>query len=122
MDPRILRESVSAQAWEHLSAPPEEELVKAVVDTNRSLVAIGGELHADGEQLLLDDGSKQEHLWGVNIFPKRAAAAQIDYESMINIRPRAGNHSMQIQDPARRDAVHTILCRFLPLPACITKT
>lgn len=122
MEARIIRVPLSPQAWEDLAAAPDVDLVKVVVDIERSLVAIGGDLHADCEQLLLDDGSKQEHLWGANTYPKRSAQEQLEYESMINIRPRAGNRSMEIQDPARRDAVRTVLCRFLPLPACITKT
>lgn len=121
MEPRIVRSPITRQAWEDLTAPPEADLIKVVVDVERSLAAIGGELHADSEQLLLDDGSKQEHLWGANIYPKRPAEEQLEYESMINIRPRAGNRSMEIQDPTIRAAVRTILCRVVPLPLCTTK-
>lgn len=121
MEARIIRAPITQQAWESLTAAPDVDLVKVVVDIERSLVAIGGDLHADCEQLLLDDRSKQEHLWGANIYPKRPAGEQLEYESMINIRPRAGNRSMEIQDPARRAAVLSVLCRLVPLSLCKSK-
>lgn len=120
MEARIVRALLSPQTWEGLTAAPDVDLIKVVVDIERSLVAIGGDLHADCEQLLLDDGSKQEHLWGANVYPKRPPDEQLEYESMINIRPRAGNRSMHIQDSALCAAVRVVLCRYLPLLLCST--
>jgi len=85
-----------------------EDMVKYVVDVERRVAAVGGELHADAEQLLLDSGSRQSDLWGANYYPSRGRDACIEYTSLINIRPSQGNRSMQIEDPAIRERVQEV--------------
>ena len=82
-----------------------EDMVKYVVDVERGVVAVGGEMHADAEQVLLEDGSRQADLWGANYYPGRGREGCIEYTSLINIRPAPGNRSMEIQDPAVRERV-----------------
>jgi hypothetical protein len=82
--------------------------VKYVVDVERGLVAVGGEMHADAEQVLLEAGSRQADLWGANYYPGRGAEDCIEYTSLINIRPAAGNRGMELQDAALRDKVREI--------------
>lgn len=84
-------------------------LVKAVVDVEREIMAIDAELHADEEALLLEDGSQQAHLWGINIYPDLAADERIEFDSMINIRPSQGNRSRGVDDPAIRARIVRIL-------------
>src|SRR3990172_11943487 len=79
-----------------------EDMVKYVVDVERGIAAVGGELHADAEALLLEDGSSQEHLWGANYYPGRGPDGCIEYTSLINIRPSQGNPSMVVQDEGVR--------------------
>jgi len=74
-------------------------MVKVVVDIERGVLTLGGELHADGEALLLDDGSEQKNLWGANVYPNKPIEDRIDYTSLINIRPAQGNTAMLIQNP-----------------------
>jgi hypothetical protein len=85
-----------------------EDMVKYVVDVERRLIAIGGEMHADAEQVLLEAGSRQADLWGANYYPGRGPQECIEYTSLINIRPTAGNRGMELQDPALRDRVRDI--------------
>jgi hypothetical protein len=75
-------------------------MVKAVVDVRRGIMAIGGELHSDEEALLLDDGSAQADLWGINLYPEEADDAWIQFDAMINVRPSQGNRSRAVEDPA----------------------
>lgn len=75
------------------------DMVKLVVDINRSLVAIGGELHADAEALLLENGSRQTDLWGANYLPGTGPEDCLELTALINIRPGQGNRSMVVQDP-----------------------
>lgn len=84
------------------------DMVKYVVDVRRRLVAVGGELHADGESLLLDAGSGQQDLWGVNYYPGRGPDLCIEFTALINIRPSQGNRGMEILDPAVRTLVRDI--------------
>lgn len=74
------------------------DLVKAVVDIEKETMAIGGELHADEEQILLEQGSKQENLWGINLYPGKTSDDFIEFDSMINIRPRQNNRSRGVDD------------------------
>jgi hypothetical protein len=75
-----------------------EDMVKYVVDIERGVAAVGGELHADQEALLLEHGSHQQDLWGANYYPGRGPEGCIEYTSLINIRPAQGNRSMTIED------------------------
>lgn len=84
------------------------DMVKYVVDVERRVAAVGGELHADAEQLLLESGSRQADLWGGNYYPGQGHDACIEYTALINIRPAQGNRSMLIQDPGIRDRVREI--------------
>ena len=89
------------------------DMVKFVVDVERGVAAVGGELHADAEARLLALGSCQESLWGGNYFPARPAANCIEFTSMINIRPSQGNPAMEVQSPVvrarMRELVHVLL-------------
>jgi len=71
-------------------------MVKAVVDVDRELIAVNGELHSDLEALLLDNGSRQKHLWGINYYPEMDGEEFIEFDSMINMRPSQGNKSRGI--------------------------
>lgn len=90
-----------------------EDMVKYVVDVERRLAAVGGELHADAEQLLLDAGSRQSDLWGANYHPGKGRDDCIEYTSLINIRPAQGNRGMLIGDPAIRERVREITFSLL---------
>lgn len=85
-----------------------ESMVKYVVDIERRLAAVGGELHADAEKLLLEAGSRQSDLWGANYYPGRGPEKCIEYTSLINIRPAQGNRSMLIGDPHIRERVREV--------------
>lgn len=85
-----------------------EDMVKYVVDVERGLIAIGGEMHVDGEQLLLESGSRQADLWGANYYPGRGREDCIEYTSFINIRPSSGNRAMELDDPALRERVRAL--------------
>lgn len=85
-----------------------EDMVKYVVDVARGVAAVGGELHADEEALLLENGSRQDDLWGANYYPGRGEDGCIEYTSLINIRPAQGNRSMLIEDEAARTKVREI--------------
>ena len=84
--------------------------VKLAVDVRREVLAGGGELHADCEQLLLRDGSRQEDIWGADWLP---FSQEVQFEALINIRPRQDNPSMTILDPAICARVETITRQLL---------
>jgi hypothetical protein len=85
-----------------------KDMVKYVVDVKRRVIAIGGELHADAEQLLLEDGSSQEDLWGANYYPGKGQNDCIEFTALINIRPSKGNPSMEVMDDKIRNMIREI--------------
>jgi len=80
-------------------------LVKAMVDVERKIMAVDGELHADEEALLLGSGSRQEDLWGINIYPDLEMPDRVEFDLVINIRPSQGNRSRGVDDPVTREAI-----------------
>ena len=84
------------------------DMVKYVVDVERGVIAIGGELHADAEQALLDRGSRPADLWGANYYPGQGREGCVEFTSLINIRPARGNPGMEIGDPAIRERIRAI--------------
>ena len=84
--------------------------VKLAVDVRRDVLAGGGELRADCEHVLLEDGSHQEHIWGADWLP---LSQEVQFEALINIRPRQNNPSMTILDPAIRAQVEAIVRQLL---------
>ena len=89
------------------------DLVKGVVDVATGIIAIDGELHADEEALLLEQGSCQIDLWGINIYPELAGKDRIEFDSIINIRPSQGNRSRGVDDPIIKEKIYEILARLL---------
>ncbi len=83
-----------------------ESYIKLAVDVERKILAGGGSLHADCEEVLLNDGSMQENVWGADWFP---FTRQVTFESLINIRPSQDNFSMEPQDPELRENIETIV-------------
>ena len=84
------------------------DMIKYVVDVERGVVAIGGELHADAEQILLEHGSRPADLWGANYYPGRGREGCIEFTSLINIRPARGNRGMEVEDPAVRERIRAL--------------
>lgn len=82
-----------------------ETMIKIVVDIRKKILSGGGEMHADCESVLLEDGSEQDDLWGANWYPNEE---RIEFESLINIRPRLGNRSILIQDENLRQKVEAV--------------
>ena len=86
------------------------DVIKLVVDLKREILAGGGELHADCEEVLLVDDAKQEDLWGGDWYPE---TREVGFDSLINIRPQHGNRSMELQSPALRERFETIVRSLL---------
>jgi hypothetical protein len=84
-------------------------MIKLAVDIRRAILAGGGEMHADCEQLLLEDGSEQDDIWGANWYPTEQ---RLEFEALINIRPRLGNRGILIQDEAVRRQVDLLTRRI----------
>jgi len=104
----IVTKPLTASELAELLGAPFPDMVKFVVDVDRRVVAVGGHLHADGEALLIDQGSRQAALWGGNYYPGLEETACIEYESLINIRP-GKNPGTKVEDEALRARIRDVV-------------
>lgn len=86
-----------------------DDMVKGVVDVNRRIIAVDAELHADLESLLLQDGSIQTDLWGINLYPELDGDDYLEFDSMINIRPYQDNPGRDVYNPETRALISDIV-------------
>lgn len=110
---RVVRDKIKKSELEELAKNMFGDLVKAVVDIEKEIMAIGGELHADEEALLLDKDSEQKDLWGINIYPQKSGDDMIEFDSVINIRPSQNNLSRGVEAPKTRDKITTVVNKLI---------
>lgn len=110
---KIYTESVSLDEVKQLADVTFGEFVKGVVDVEKRILGLGGELHADIEQLLLEQGSNQQDLWGINLHPYKELTEILEFDSMINIRPRQNNRSRGVDDPQLQNKIQDIINKFI---------
>jgi hypothetical protein len=105
----IVTKTISKKELKQLAKRRFGDLVKAVIDIKRSIMAVGGELHADEEAELLKNDSEQLNLWGINLYPDEPEEKWIEFDSIINIRPSQGNCSRDIENPEIRKKIKNII-------------
>lgn len=87
-------------------------LVKGVVDLEKSLLVLDAEMHADEEAYLLEQGSRQQDLWGINLYPEKYNTDEfVEFDSMINIRPSQRNMSRGVEDAQLRKAIIDVVSK-----------
>ncbi len=98
----------------HITALAETgfgDMVKAVVDLGRGIMAVGGELHSDEEATLMEDGSRQSDLWGINLYP--GEDDWIEFDSMTNVRPAQNNRSRGVENAETRQTIRAVVERLV---------
>ncbi len=110
---RIVYEKISIAELKQMSEKMFGNLVKAVVDIEKGIMAIDSTLHADEEAFLLENGSHQKNLWGINIYPEIKGENWIEFDSMINLRPSFGNKSRGIDDAKTQAVIKNIVNRLV---------
>ncbi|OHA00526.1 MAG: hypothetical protein A3C11_00465 [Candidatus Sungbacteria bacterium RIFCSPHIGHO2_02_FULL_49_12] len=109
---RIIDETITKQELRSIAKNQFGDMVKAVVDIEKKIMAVGGELHADEEALLLDKGSHQASLWGINLYPDKSDADWIEFDSMINIRPSQENTSRRVNNPEIQEKIRAVIAKL----------
>jgi hypothetical protein len=105
----IVSESISLLELKKMAEERFGNLVKAVIDLKKEIIAVDAELHADEEALLLEKGSRQEDLWGINIYPEMPENERVEFDSMINLRPSQGNRTRGVDAPEIRQKIIEIV-------------
>ena len=106
---KLVETSITLDELRSLAEARFGDLVKAVVDVRRGIMAVDADLHSDEEGLLLESGSAQADLWGINLYPGYPAEDWIEFDSMINIRPSQGNRSRGVDDPDTQGRITVIV-------------
>ncbi len=89
-------------------------LIKVDVDVVKRVVIADMEMHADGEAELLKNGSKQQDLWGINLYPDKFGTPEfIEFDSMINIKPRQNNMSRGVENEQTRALITEIISEVI---------
>ncbi|OGV94717.1 hypothetical protein A3A66_01770 [Microgenomates group bacterium RIFCSPLOWO2_01_FULL_46_13] len=104
----ITREQLKAMAQKSFG-----NLVKAVVDVEKRIMIVDGDLHADEEAYLLERGSKQGDLWGINLYPELTDEDFIEFDSLINVRPNQGNVSRGVDNPVIARKIRQIVTELV---------
>lgn len=110
---QIIHEKVTLDELKQMSEKMYNRLVKAVVDVENNIMAIDSEMHADAEMLLLEEGSQQENLWGINLYPDLSSDDWIEFDSIINIRPAQGNRTRGVDDKALQNKIKQIVNKLV---------
>ncbi|OIO06486.1 hypothetical protein CO115_01730 [Candidatus Falkowbacteria bacterium CG_4_9_14_3_um_filter_36_9] len=110
---KIIKDKILIEELKEMSAKMFGNLVKAVVDVEKKIMAIDGELHADEEALLLENSSEQKNLWGINIYPELSGEDFIEFDSMINLRPAQGNKSRGVDNTEIRNNILAVVNKLI---------
>jgi hypothetical protein len=111
---KIIDKKITVSELKEMSGKMFGNLVKAVVDIEKGIMAVDAELHSDEEALLLENGSGQKNLWGINIYPEFFGQADfIEFDSMINLRPSQNNRSRGVDNPEIRKIILEITSKLI---------
>ena len=109
----IITDKTSVEELKEMADKMFGNLIKAVVDIEKEVMAVDGELHADEQALLLENGSKQENLWGINIYLEKIDEDFVEFDSVINIRPSQQNRSRGVDNPEIRKKILKIVNKLV---------
>jgi hypothetical protein len=110
---RIIKEQIFLEELKPMAGKMFGGLVKAVVDVEKEIMAVDAEMHADEEKFLLENGSKQKNLWGINIYPEGKDENWIEFDSMINLRPSQDNRSRGVDDLELQNKIIKIIDKLI---------
>ena len=114
MEMKIIKDSISKKELINLAKEQFGNLIKAVVDVEQEIIAVGCEMHADGEvELIENENSKREYTWGINLYPEKSMEELIEFDSIINIKPSYNNRSRNVENPKIREEIKRIVKKLI---------
>ena len=106
---QIIKDKITIEELREMAKNFFEDMIKAVVDVDKELLAVDAELHSDLEAVLMESGSKQRDLWGINLYPDLPGEDFLEFDSMINLKPSQGNRSRGVEDETVRAKIKNIV-------------
>ena len=111
----IITEKITKKELEKIAKKRFGDMIKGVIDIHTKELALGGELHADQEAILIENGNNQNNLWGINIYINDTFPENIEFDSVINIRPSQNNRSRNVENPQLQHQIIKILSHLLDI-------
>lgn len=108
---KIIVDSISISELSKLAGNFFGNMVKAVVDIEQELLAVDAQMHADLEKMLLENGSQQKNLWGINLYPELFGGEFVEFDSMINLRPAQNNRSRSVESEKIRKQILQVVAK-----------
>lgn len=111
---KLVEKEISLEELKQMSTHMFESLVKAVVDIEKEIMVVDAPMHVDQESYLLEHDSKQENLWGINLYPDQWGKPEfIVFDSMINLRPSQGNRTRSVENPTIQKQIIKIVMKLV---------
>jgi|SRR3989339_1341035 len=110
---KIIKEQITVEELKEMSQKMFGNIVKAVVDVEKEIMAVDGELHADEEMLLTEDGSKRENVWGINFHLNDLGNDFVEFDSMINLKPHLGNRTRGVDNEETRKKIIEVVNKLV---------
>lgn len=110
---KIIKDTITIKELEEMSGNMFDNFVKAVVDIKKEIMAVDAPMHSDEEAELIKSGSKQENLWGINLYPKESGDNFIEFDSMINLKPNQNNRSRGVENKKIRQRIIQIVNKIV---------
>ncbi len=113
MDIKIIDKKITEKELREIAKKFYGDMIKGVVDIEREILAMGGEYHMDANNILIENNSKQQNIWGFNWYFNKNGDERIEYISLINIRPKQDNRVMEVQNVSLRDKMKRVILKYL---------
>lgn len=114
MDIKIVKDKISLDELKKMAHEGFGDIIKVVVDVEQEIMAVGGELHADEEVLLMEEcGSVRKNTWGINLYLEKSGEDFIEFDSMVNIKPQYNNRSRSVEDSNIRNKIRKIIGKIV---------
>ncbi len=110
---KLIKDKINLNELNRMAKSRFGNLIKAVVDVEKEIMVVGGPLHSDQEALLLEKGSKQSNLWGINLYPESNKKRWVEFDSMLNLRPHEENLTRGVDDPKIQKQITEIVNKLV---------
>lgn len=111
---KIIKNPIARQELIEMIKGQPTDLLKAVVDVKKEIMAIGGDFHSEEEELLIEqEFSEREHTWGINFYPDKVEKERVEFDSLINLKPFFNNRSREVENPKIREKIKEIIRKLI---------
>lgn len=111
---KVIKNPITKKELGEIAKEMFGNLVKAVVDVEHEIMAIGGEFHSEEQAILIEhEGSKNEHTWGINLYPAAPKENFIEFDSMVNLKPAFGNRSRGVGNKEIEEKIRAIVIKLI---------